>query len=159
MTGRIASSDNTTLAGSILPAAGFLNSGSTFGPTTRRMTMTGTPIRNTEPHQKNSSSPPPMIGPSAVPPMKQPIQTPMAMDICLGFGNMAAMSAMVEGMIVDPATPSRARMTISISGLVEYAANIETTANAAAPIISSFLRPIRSPMFPIVMSRPATRKP
>lgn len=40
--------------------------------------MTGTPMRNTEPHQKYSSIAPPTTGPSAVPPMKQLAHTAMA---------------------------------------------------------------------------------
>ena len=63
---------------------------------------------------------------------------------------------MVEGMIVAPATPSRARATISISGLEAYAATTDATPNAAAPISSSRRRPIRSPSVPIVTRKPAS---
>ena len=48
---------------------------------------------------------------------------------------------------------------MSISALVEKAASTETAPKAAAPIISSFRRPTRSPSVPIVISEPATKKP
>ena len=65
----------------------------------------------------------------------------------------------VDGAMVAPATPSSARVAISISALVENAATTDATPNAAAPISSSRRRPIRSPSVPIVISDPATRKP
>ena len=65
----------------------------------------------------------------------------------------------VDGASVAPAMPSSARLTISISALVENAATIETAPNAAAPIINRRRRPMRSPSVPIVTSAPATMKP
>ena len=65
----------------------------------------------------------------------------------------------VEGARVAPAMPSSARVAISISALVEKAASTEAAPNAAAPIMSSRRRPIRSPRVPMVISEPATRKP
>ncbi len=73
--------------------------------------------------------------------------------------NSTPISAIVDGTIVEPATPSSARAAISISGLVEYAARTEASVNPAAPASSSRRRPIRSPRVPIVTSRPATRNP
>jgi hypothetical protein len=52
-----------------------------------------------------------------------------------------------------------ARLAMSISGLVENAANSDATANHAAPTSSSLRRPMRSPSVPAVMSAPETRKP
>jgi hypothetical protein len=69
------------------------------------------------------------------------------------------MSDSVEGASVAPATPSSARLTISISALTENAATTDTAPNAAAPRSSNRRRPIRSPSVPIVTSAPATRKP
>ncbi len=66
---------------------------------------------------------------------------------------------MVDGASVAPATPSRARIAISISALREKAAITDASANAAAPISSSLRRPIRSPRVPMVISEPAIRKP
>ena len=72
---------------------------------------------------------------------------------------MLLISASVDGISVAPAIPSSARVAISISGLVEYAAATEATAKALPPIISSLRRPIRSPSVPIVIRKPAIMKP
>ena len=69
-----------------------------------------------------------------------------------GSANMLKISASVDGASVAPATPSSARAAISIGALVEKAASTEAAPNAAAPIISSRRRPIRSPSVPIVIS-------
>ncbi len=69
------------------------------------------------------------------------------------------MSDSVDGASVAPAIPSKARLTISISELVENAARIESAPNAAAPISRSLRRPIRSPSVPIVTRKPATMNP
>lgn len=65
----------------------------------------------------------------------------------------------VEGMSVAPATPSRARATISHRALGAKAAKTEAAPKAAIPIISSRRRPIRSPSVPIVIRKPAMKKP
>ena len=72
---------------------------------------------------------------------------------------MLRISDSVDGASVAPAIPSSARVAISISALVEKAASTDATPNAAAPIISSRRRPMRSPSVPIVISEPATMKP
>ena len=68
-----------------------------------------------------------------------------------GSSNMLKISDSVDGARVAPAIPSSARLAMSISGVVENAARIETAPNAAAPISSSRRRPIRSPSVPIVI--------
>ena len=65
----------------------------------------------------------------------------------------------VDGASVAPATPSSARVAMSISALRENAASTDAAPNAAAPIMSSRRRPMRSPRVPMVISEPATRKP
>ena len=100
-----------------------------------------------------------MIGPIAMPPMKQASQTPIANARCFGSSNMLLISAKVEGATVAPAIPIRARAAISISGLTENAASSEATPNSAPPISSSRRRPIRSPSEPMVISSPAIMKP
>ncbi len=65
----------------------------------------------------------------------------------------------MDGISVAPATPSAARATISMRALVENAAMMEVTPNAAAPIMSSLRRPTRSPSVPMVMRKPAIMKP
>jgi hypothetical protein len=55
--------------------------------------------------------------------------------------------------------PSKARAAMSICELVQNATSTEAAPKAAAPIISSRLRPIRSPRVPMVIRNPASRKP
>ena len=141
------------------PASGSRYSGSTRGPSTSSRAITGRASRNTEPHQKCSSATPPSTGPIALPAEKLPIQTPIATERCLGSWNMWKISDSVDGASVAPAMPSSARLTISISALVENAASSETTPKAAAPTNSSRRRPIRSPSVPMVISEPATKNP
>ena len=94
-----------------------------------------------------------------MPPMNDVIQTAMATPRWWSSWNMLLIRASVDGISVAPAMPSSARVTISISGPVEYAAATDATANALPPIISSRRRPIRSPSVPIVIRKPAIMKP
>ena len=87
------------------------------------------------------------------------IHTPIANVRSRGWSNMLRISDSVDGANVAPATPSSARAAISISALVDSAANTEARPKAAAPIRSSRRRPIRSPSVPMVISSPATRNP
>jgi hypothetical protein len=121
--------------------------------------MTGTASRNTAPHHRASRSRPPRTGPSSMPPMKQLIQTEMAVPCCLGSWNMVLISARVEGISVAPASPMRARLTMSISGLTENAASVEAAANATPPTSSRRRLPMRSPSVPIVTRKLAMTKP
>ena len=72
---------------------------------------------------------------------------------------MLRMSDIVDGATVAPARPSSARVTISISALEENAASVDAAPKSAAPMSSSFRRPMRSPSVPAVISEPATKKP
>lgn len=121
--------------------------------------MTGTLMRNTDPHQKASSSRPPMIGPSAMPPDRLAVQMPIARVRSAGSVNMLRINESVEGMSVAPPIPIRARAAMRTSEVGANAASVEATPNTAAPIRSSRRRPIRSPMLPMTMSRPASRNP
>jgi len=156
---RMAARDRAALGMSIRPAWGSRYSGSSLGPSTRRTTMTGTASRNTAPHQKNSSTSPPRSGPIAPPTEKLVIQMAMAFLRCVGSRNMLRIRDRVDGASVAPARPSNARAPMSMAGVVENAASTEVAPNAAAPIISSRRRPIRSPSVPIVISEPATMNP
>ena len=147
------------LARSSRPAFGSRDSGRTRGPRISSATMTGMASRKTEPHQKNSSAIPPRTGPIALPAEKAPIHTPMATVRWRGSWNMKKISPNVAGASVAPAMPRAARLAMSISGVVEKAANSEVMPNAAAPTSSSLRRPMRSPRVPIVIRAPATRKP
>ena len=116
-------------------------------------------MRKAAPHQNASSSTPPISGPMVMPPMKQLIQIAIAVPRARGSGNIVRISPSVEGMSVAPATPSSARVAISIAGPFENAAITEATPNAAAPMSSSRRRPMRSPSVPIVTRKPAIMKP
>ncbi len=50
---------------------------------------------------------------------------------------MLKINESVDGATVAPASPSSARLTISISALVDSAASTDVTPNAAAPTNSS----------------------
>jgi hypothetical protein len=124
-----------------------------------RAAITGRASRNTDPHQNSSSMAPPSTGPMAAPAEKAPIQNPMAIERCLGSGNMWKISDRVEGARVAPAIPSRARLRISDSAVGENAAPSDTSPKAVAPSMSSLRRPIRSPRVPMVIRDPATMNP
>jgi hypothetical protein len=98
-------------------------------------------------------------GTEGSPDRKQLNTVAMAKPFCPGSRNMLLTSARVEGSTVAPAIPRTVRVAISISGLVEKAANTDAMPNAAAPIKSSLRRPILSPRVPIVTRKPAIMKP
>ena len=155
----MATSESAAPARSKRPGWGSRYSGSSRGPTASSSAITGTASRNTDPHHANSSTAPPTTGPIAAPAEKLVTQMPIAVVRWRGSSNMLRISASVDGASVAPATPSRARETISISALVENAASTEVAPKAAPPISSRRRRPMRSPSRPMVISRPATRKP
>lgn len=121
--------------------------------------MTGTPIRKTDPHHQESSSTPPMTGPTAMPTESAVTQVAMAVARCRSSLNMWMISESVDGSTAAPATPSSARATISISGLVAYAASSEETITPSEPRIRSLRRPIRSPRVPMTTRNPQVRNP
>ena len=89
------------------PASGSRYSGSTRGPRTSSSAITGRASRKAAPHQKNSSTIPPRIGPTALPALKAPIQTPMAIVRSRGSLNIAKIRLSVEGASVAPAMPEQ----------------------------------------------------
>ena len=121
--------------------------------------MTGTLIRKTEPHQKFWSSTPPSTGPSATPPDITALHTAIALPRSRSSWNRLRIRASVLGIRVAPPTPSSARAPISMAALVLYAATRDAAEKVAAPSRSSLRRPIRSPIEPIVRSRPARTNP
>ena len=151
--------DMTALVRSSRPAAASRNSGSNRRPLTNSSSMTGTPSRKTAPHQKNCRMMPPTSGPIALPTMKPVIQTVIAKVRSRSTWNMFRISDKVEGISVAPATPSNARVAISMPAVVEKAASTEATPKAAAPVSNSRRRPMRSPSVPMVMRKPAIMKP
>ena len=126
---------------------------------TSSSTIAGTPSRNTEPHQKCSSSTPPTIGPMIAPTVKHPAHSPIASARSRRSVNMVLISESVDGARVAPAIPSTARAAMSMTALVEKAARIEARPNATAPMSSRRRRPTRSPRVPMVTMKPDTMKP
>ena len=121
--------------------------------------MTGTPSRNTDPHQKCSSITPPTTGPRAAPPIRQVSQTPMASVRCFASLNMALIRPRVVGARAAPAIPSSARAAMSMPTLVEKAARRDAIPKQAAPASRTLRRPLRSPSVPIVIRKPDSMKP
>jgi hypothetical protein len=76
-----------------------------------------------------------------------------------GTRNMLRISDRVDGASVAPAIPRTARVRIRVPVLRDIAATTEAAPNAAAPMSRSRRRPIRSPRFPIVTRKPATKNP
>ncbi len=159
MAGRIAASDSPTLSRSSLAPEGSLYSGSRIGPVTSSSTITGTAIRKGAPHQKWSSSRPPAIGPTTPPTMKDVVQMVTAVVLSFGSRNMLRSSDSVDGASVAAEMPSSARAAISISALLASAVSTEATPKNTAPVSSSRRRPMRSPRVPMVIRKPAMRKP
>jgi hypothetical protein len=91
--------------------------------------------------------------------MKQLIQIEIAVPRARGSGNIVRIRPSVEGISVAPATPSSARVAMSIAALVENAAATDATPNAAPPISRRRRRPMRSPSVPIVTRKPAIMNP
>ena len=120
--------------------------------------MTGTLMRKTLPHQKCSSSTPPTRGPRAVPPELPADQTAMAVVRWREPGKMLRMRERVEGMIVAPLIPSRARATMRAVALGASAARTLETPKPVVPMSRRRRRPTRSARLPIVTSRPARVK-
>ncbi|MNN92070.1 hypothetical protein D3C81_2102850 [compost metagenome] len=79
----------------------------------------GTLIRNTEPHQKYSSSSPPTTGPSAAPPKATEAQMPIATARSFSSVNARRIMDSVAGIIMAAPTASKARDAISAAGLGE----------------------------------------
>ena len=67
----------------------------------------------TEPHQKCSSSKPPVIGPRPMPSADTPAQTPIALPRSAGSVNTLVMIDSVAGMMNAPPMPISARVAIS----------------------------------------------
>ena len=158
-TGRIAAKDPSTLSRSRPATRRLRYSGTRRGASSTSTTITGTFTRNTEPHQKYSSSSPPTIGPSAIPPETLAVQIPIARVRSAGSGNRCRISDSVDGIRVAPPIPISARAPMSTAALGASAAASEAAPNRPAPMSSRRRRPIRSPRLPITISRPASRKP
>ncbi len=130
-----------------------------FGTNTAMATIatatTGTLIISTEPHQKCSSSQPPVTGPRATAMPAVAAHTAMAAARSLATVKTLTRIASVAGNMSAAPTPISARHTMRASGEPDVAPNAENVANSARPAIRAHLRPRRSPRLPAAISRPA----
>jgi hypothetical protein len=116
----------------------------------------GTLIRNTEPHQKCSSSSPPSTGPSGRPSIIALPSTDMALPRSASPGNSTRNTEVASGCRNAAAKPSTTRAAISSPGEVENAHHADAAPNSTSAPSSSFLRPNRSPSSPAGISMAAT---
>ena len=134
--------------------SGFFDFGSKMAPLIRANRITGMFTRNTDPHQKCSSSHPDAIGPIAAPPP----ETPAQIAIALGRSSEAKTFVRidrVDGMMNAAANPMTARPAITVVELSAVAETSEPMRNSTRPACSAPLRPNRSPIAPAVKSSPA----
>ena len=75
----------------------------------------GTLMRNTDPHQKCSSSTPPTTGPSAAPPEATEAHTPMATARSRSSAKVSRRMDRVAGIIMAAPTASSARAAIRMA--------------------------------------------
>ena len=123
------------------------DSGIRIATAIRATTTTGTLIRNTDPHQKWSSSAPPTRGPIGK--LRKIVEAITAVAFCRSSGaNSTGMMASASGMIAAAPRPSTARAAISSPEVTAYAQAAELTPKVASPVISTRLRPQRSPSIP-----------
>jgi hypothetical protein len=139
-------------------ALGSREVGTNSWPSSRAMAITGTLTRKTEPHQKCSSSQPPVTGPMA---MAMPaVADQMAMAWARSFGTVKTlvMIERVAGMTRAAPTPIRARVAISWPALPANALAVEAPAMMRRPRARAPRLPKRSPRAPMVSSRPANTR-
>ena len=122
----------------------------------RASSTMGTLIRNTEPHQKYSSSSPPTTGPKAAPPEATEAQMPMASARSRSSAKLRRIRDSVAGIIMAAPTPSSARAAISRAGEGAKAAHSEARPNTHSPAMNSRLWPSLSPSVPMPSNRPET---
>jgi hypothetical protein len=115
---------------------------------------TGTFTKNTDPHQKCSSSQPVPTMPNEAPEAANPAHSAMARVRSCG-GNTAVRMLSVPGMISAAPAPWTARRAMSIVALSAVVASSDMAPNRASPARSAPLRPNRSPMAPAVRTKPA----
>ena len=125
--------DSSAPTGSSATWLGSFDSGISRKPSTRPTTTIGTLTMNTEPHQKCSSSTPPVIGPSPRPSADTPAQTPMALLRSAGSVKTLVMIERVDGMMNAPPMPIRPRVKISMTALLANAESSDPMPNTARP--------------------------
>ena len=119
--------------------------------------IAATPIgmltQNTPRQPTESTSAPPMIGPSAIDSPNTLPHTPIALARSPGSVNVFVMIAIATGLSIDPPTACRARNPISAPRLGARLHASEPTVNTASPIWKTRRRPTRSAVDPDSISR------
>ena len=133
--------DSTAPSGSRSPWLGSFDFGIRTHPATRAMTAIGMLTQNTEPHEKWSSSRPPVTGPMATPRPEKPAHTAIARPRSRGSRKTLARIDSVAGMISAPPMPMNARLRISCVVDVDSAADTEPSVNTTSPVCRAPLRP------------------
>ena len=95
-----------------------------------------------------------MIGPMTIPRPETAAQAAIAFGRS-SAGKVAVMIDSVAGMIAAPPMPITARQAMIAPGSFINAAEAEAAPKIARPMVSTRLRPKRSPSAPTVSSRPA----
>ena len=121
--------------------AGSRDVGTNSSPPTNATAAIGTLTRKIEPHQKFSSSQPPVMGPAATPTPTMAAHRPIALARGTGSVKMFVISARVAGKITAAPTPIAARPQISASAVSTCAATAEVIANSASPALRKPRRP------------------
>ena len=134
---------------------GSLDSGTKRRPPVKARATIGMFTMNTDPHQKCSSSQPPLRGPMAMPMAEKPAQTAMARARSAGTVNTLLMMERVAGMISAPPMPMTARVAMSWSAEPASADATDPMPKISSPMLSPRRRPKRSPRLPAVRRRPA----
>ena len=154
----IAAIESTTPAPSRRGASCSFDSGTTNQAAITTTATTGTFTKNTEPHQKCSSSQPPVIGPAATAMPLTALQMPIALARSLGSRNTLVMIARVAGKISAAPMPMSARPAMRPSGESVAPAKADVAPNATRPTISARLRPNLSPRPPAARRRPVNTR-
>jgi hypothetical protein len=149
--------DSPAPGASSVPSSGSRDSGTSRRPTTSASTISGTLIRNTDPHQKCSSSRPEATGPIAAPPAATPAHVEIALPRSWA-GNTVVRIDSVDGITNAAAAPITTRATITTAADGATVATAAPARNTTRPTCSARLRPNRSPSVPAVNSSPANTR-
>ena len=126
----------------------FTCAGTLVITSTNAMAARGTAMRNTDPHQKYSSSSPATTGPSTAPPAPMADHRAIARARPAPSDHRAVMSARVVGNAMPAATPVKMRPATSTSVVGAQALMALAGTVSARPSSSMRRRPCRSPMAP-----------
>ena len=154
----IAAMESTRPSGSSRPASGSRVRGISRQPRTSDAVTIGRFTRKIEPHQKCSSSQPPLTGPSATARPETAAQMPMALARSVGSTNTLVRIARVAGKTMAAPTPIAALAAMSSPAVVQKAATVEVAANSTRPDCSIPFRPNRSPRLPKASSSAANTR-